>query len=91
MSLRKSHQLTPELLAATRNNAQHSTGPRSAAAKQNSKLNALKHGAYVRDENQHQAMMALGQDPPAEGISRPADHSSWSGRWHEDGEHRESP
>jgi hypothetical protein len=38
MSLRKSPQLTPALLAAARNNAQHSTGPRSAAAKQNSKL-----------------------------------------------------
>jgi len=63
MSLRKSPQLTPELLAATRRNAQHSTGPRSPAAKQNSKLNALKHGAYVSDENQRQAMRALGEDP----------------------------
>jgi hypothetical protein len=51
------------LLAAARQNARHSTGPRSAAAKQNSKLNAMKHGAYVRDENQHQAMLALGEDP----------------------------
>ena len=42
MSLRKSPQLTPELLAAARQNAQHSTGPRSPAAKQNSKLNALR-------------------------------------------------
>ena len=41
MSLRKSPQLTPALLAAARSNAQHSTGPRSAAAKQNSRLNAL--------------------------------------------------
>ena len=63
MSLRKSPQLTPALLAAARQNAQHSTGPRSAAAKQNSKLNALKHGAYVSDENQRQAMLALGEDP----------------------------
>jgi hypothetical protein len=63
MSLRKSPQLTPELLAAARHNAQHSTGPRSAAAKQNSKLNALKHGAYVREENHRQAMHALGEDP----------------------------
>jgi hypothetical protein len=51
------------LLAAARNNAQHSTGPRSAAAKQNSKLNALKHGGRVRDENRRQAMLALGEDP----------------------------
>jgi hypothetical protein len=63
MSLRKSSQLTPALLSAARQNAQHSTGPRSPAAKQNSKLNALKHGAYVRDENQRQAMLALGEDP----------------------------
>jgi hypothetical protein len=51
------------LLAAARQNAQHSTGPRSAAAKQNSKLNALKHGGRVSDENRYQAMLALGEDP----------------------------
>jgi hypothetical protein len=32
MSLRKSPQLTPALLAAARQNAQHSTGPRSPTA-----------------------------------------------------------
>ena len=63
MSLRKSPQLTPALLAAARQNAQHSTGPRSPAAKQNSKLNALKHGGYVSDENRCLAMQALGEDP----------------------------
>jgi hypothetical protein len=63
MSLRKSPELTPALLAAARQNAQHSTGPRSSAAKQNSKLNALKHGAYVADENRRQSMLALGEDP----------------------------
>jgi len=63
MSLRKSPQLTPQLLAAARHNAQHSTGPRSPAAKQNSKLNALTHGIYVGDENQRLAMRALGEDP----------------------------
>jgi hypothetical protein len=62
MSLRKSPQLTPALLAAARRNARHSTGPRSPSAKQNSKLNALKHGAYVADDNQRQAMRALGED-----------------------------
>jgi hypothetical protein len=46
MSLRKSPPLTPQLLAATRQNAQHSTGPRSAAAQQNSKLNALNDGRW---------------------------------------------
>ena len=63
MSLRKSPQLTPALLAAARQNAQHSTGPRSAAAKQNVKLNALKHGGRVSDENRCLAMLALGEDP----------------------------
>ena len=63
MSLRKAPQLTPQLLAASRRNARRSTGPRSPAAKRNSKLNALKHGAYVSDENQRQAMQALGEDP----------------------------
>ena len=63
MSLRKSPELTPALLAAARQNAQHSTGPRSPAAKQNVKLNALKHGAYVADENRHKTMLALGEDP----------------------------
>jgi len=63
MSLRKSPQLTPALLAAARQNAQHSTGPRSPAAKQNSKLNALKHGGYVSGENRCLAMLALGEDP----------------------------
>jgi hypothetical protein len=63
MPLRKSPQLTPALLAAARHNAQRSTGPRSPAAKQSVKLNALKHGGRVRDENRCQAMQALGEDP----------------------------
>ena len=54
MSLRKSPELTPALLAAARQNAQHSTGPRSPAAQHNSKLNALKHGGYVVEENHHE-------------------------------------
>ena len=63
MSLRKSPQLTSSLLAAARRNARHSTGPRSPAGKRNSKLNALKHGAYVCPENQRESMLALGEDP----------------------------
>ena len=63
MSLRKAPQLTPPLLDAARRNARHSTGPHSPAAKQNSKLNALKHGAYVSAENQRESMRALGEDP----------------------------
>jgi hypothetical protein len=41
MSLRKSPELTPQLLAAMRHNARHSTGPRSPTAKQHSKLNVV--------------------------------------------------
>ena len=66
MSLRKSPRLTPALLAAARRIAQHSTGPRTAAAKQNSKLNALKHGRYALPENLRLARLrgrALGEDP----------------------------
>jgi hypothetical protein len=63
VSLRKSPQLTPQLRAAARRNARGSTGPRRPAAKRNSKLNALKHGAYVSAENQRQSMQALGEDP----------------------------
>ena len=55
--LLKSPELTPQLLTATRRNARHSTGPRSPAAKQNIKLNALKHGLYVSDENLPQSML----------------------------------
>ena len=65
MSLRKSPQLTPALLAAARRNAQHSTGPHSAAAKQNSKLNGLKHGRYALPETLRLARlrgMALSED-----------------------------
>ncbi len=40
--------LTARIRAANRANARHSTGPRSAAGKANSRLNALKHGEYSR-------------------------------------------
>jgi len=63
MSLRKSPKLTPELRAAARQNAQHATGPRSPAAKHNSKLNALKHGERSNPENHYQVMRALGENP----------------------------
>jgi len=61
--LLKSPELTPQLLTATRRNARHSTGPRSPAAKQYSKLNAVKHGAYVTEEDYRPALQALGEDP----------------------------
>jgi hypothetical protein len=66
MSLRKSPQLTPALLATVRRNAQHSTGPCTAAAKQNSKLNGLKHGRNALPETLRLARlrgMALDEDP----------------------------
>jgi hypothetical protein len=63
MSLRKSPQLTPALLAANRRNATRSTGPRTPAGKQNSKMNALKHGGYAALGNHYQTMLALGEDP----------------------------
>lgn len=48
MPLRKSPALTPALLAANRQNARQSTGPRSVAGKQRVRLNALKHGLRSR-------------------------------------------
>jgi hypothetical protein len=63
MSLRNSPELTPELLAAKRAAAQCSTGPRTPAGKQHSKLNALKHGLYAAPENESETMRALGEDP----------------------------
>ena len=63
MSLRKPPELTPELLQAFRHNAQHATGPRSPAGKENVKMNALKHGFYSAAQNHQLAMLALGEDP----------------------------
>jgi len=63
MSLRKSPELTPELVEAARRNAQHATGPRSAAGKEKMKMNALKHGLYAAAENHQLTMLALGEDP----------------------------
>ena len=63
MSLRQSPGLTPELLAAVRRNAQHSTGPRTPAAKENTRMNALRHGQCAAPENHPEVMLALGEDP----------------------------
>ncbi|HXJ93125.1 MAG TPA: hypothetical protein VMT20_09610 [Terriglobia bacterium] len=49
MCLRRSPQLTPASLAARRANALRSTGPRTAAGKARSCLNALRHGRRARD------------------------------------------
>ena len=46
MSPRRKYPLTPLALAARRRNAQKSTGPRSAAGKFRSSLNALKYEPF---------------------------------------------
>lgn len=48
MSLRKSPTRTTAFLAACRSNARKSTGPRTAAGKARTRLNALQHGRYCR-------------------------------------------
>ena len=63
MSLRKSPSVTPDLAAANRGNAQNSTGPRTPAGKDHSRLNALKHGLYTAAQNEPVVMLALGEDP----------------------------
>jgi hypothetical protein len=65
MSLRKSPQRTPKLVAANRRNARFSTGPRTLAGKQNARVNALKHGRWAKPEVLRHARlrgMALGED-----------------------------
>jgi len=46
MSLRKPPTLTPALLAANRQNAKKSTGPRTPRGKVWSRLNRLRHGGF---------------------------------------------
>ena len=52
---------TPKLAAAVRRNGRKSRGPRTAAGKRNSSLNAIKHGAFAQVDLPH--MRALGEDP----------------------------
>jgi hypothetical protein len=63
MSLRKSPQISPQSLDTARSNARRSNGPRSAAGKQHSRMNALKHGERSDPENHYAVMRALGEDP----------------------------
>lgn len=49
MSLRKSPERTPALLAALRRNAQKCTGPKTPQGKARSSLNPLKHGRFAQD------------------------------------------
>jgi len=63
MSIRHSPQLTQPLLDAARSNARCSTGPRSAAGKEHSRMNAVRHGERSAPENHDAVMRALGEDP----------------------------
>jgi len=63
MSIRNSPQSTSPFLDAVRSNARRSHGPRSAAGKQNCKLNALRHGERSDPDNHYEVMRALGEDP----------------------------
>jgi hypothetical protein len=63
MSLRKATCLTPRRVDAARHNSERSTGPRSEAGKERTKLNALKHGCDAAPENEAAVMRALAEDP----------------------------
>jgi hypothetical protein len=63
MSIRTSPQLTPQLLDAARSNGRRSHGPCTAAGKENSKMNGVKHGERSDPENHDAVMRALGEDP----------------------------
>ncbi len=63
MSLRTATCLTPPRLDAARRNSQRSTGPRSKAGKERTKMNAVKHGCDAAPENEAAVMRALGEDP----------------------------
>ncbi len=64
MSLRENRRLSPQQLAATRNNAQKSTGPRTEAGKRRSALNALQHERYAKAPLRPilESIVALGGD-----------------------------
>ncbi len=77
MSLRKAPQLTPELLAASRRNARHSTGPLSAAAN----MLLRQEGALDRSiDRKVRILLRLRKESP--------NRSRWSGRSLHDREHR---
>lgn len=67
MSRREKRRLSPKQLAARRNNAQQSTGPRTAAGKRRSALNSLKHARYAKAPVRPivETIVALGGDPKA--------------------------
>ena len=62
MGLTKPPIVTERKATANQQNAQHSTGPRTEAGKQNSSLNGLVHGLYSNART-YAAMVALGESP----------------------------
>ena len=64
MSLRKSPTLTPALLAARRQNAKKSTGPRTARGKAWSRLNNMRDGGRSR-QGMH-LLKAMAYAPPGQ-------------------------
>jgi hypothetical protein len=58
----KRKSLTPKEVNAKRENARHSTGPRTEAGKARVSMNALKYGLYC-DKHSYQCMVLLGEDP----------------------------
>jgi len=62
MGLTKPPIVTERKATANQQNAQHSTGPRTEAGKQNSSLNGLVHGLYSQTRT-YEAMIALGENP----------------------------
>lgn len=64
MPFRKSRPMTPAKLAANQQNAQKSTGPRTAEGKRRASLNSHQHGQYATlDTRRRQALLELHDDP----------------------------
>jgi len=68
MSLLKPRVMTPARLAASRRNAQKSTGPRTARGKAQSRLNALRHGHC--SPTYRQLWLALLEAPPGYPVAK---------------------
>ena len=64
MSIRKSPQQTPGMLAANRRNASKSTGPQTPEGKVRASQNSFRHGFYATpDAEVREEMIQIGEDP----------------------------